>query len=119
MCSLGEYDAYLGGRTLGLGFDSRSLLPVAADGSRDRVPSTAVQMTAPLQAHPKAELESRRTSLCIRSVLGGSLTRSLEGSAVDEIIKIADWKTQSLAERYIGPTTSAPVAASKRQRSQG
>ena len=39
--------------------------------------------------------------------VGGSLSKSLAGAAVDEIMKIGGWKTERAARCYIGPTTSA------------
>eukprot|EP00903_Cladosiphon_okamuranus_P012054 g11318.t1 len=50
--------------------------------------------------------------------VGGSLTKSLEDTAVDAIMHIAGWKTESVAQRNIGPTTSTVAAGSKRQRGQ-
>ena len=41
--------------------------------------------------------------------VGGSLSKSLAGTAVDEIMKIAGCKTEGIARYYIGATTSKTV----------
>ena len=48
----------------------------------------------------------------------GSLSKSLPGTAVDEIVKIGGWKTESVAKYYIGAITSGSVHDSKRKRGQ-
>ena len=62
---------------------------------------------------------------CMHSFrVGGSLSKSLEGTEVDEIMKIGGWKTEQVARYYVGAPTSAPRGAagqkcngvSKRQR---
>ena len=50
--------------------------------------------------------------------VGGFLSKSLAGTAVDEIMKIAGWKTESVAKYYIGATSSGKVLGSKRTRGQ-
>ena len=47
------------------------------------------------------------------------MTKSLAGTAVDEIMKIGGWKTESIAKYYIGSTRSTGVRASKRTRDHG
>ena len=42
------------------------------------------------------------------------MSKSLAGTAVDEIIKIRGWKTERTAKYYIGSTTSTRAPASKR-----
>ena len=49
--------------------------------------------------------------------VGGSLSKSLAGTAV-EIMKIGGWKTESVAKFYIGATSSEKVLGSKRKRGQ-
>ena len=46
----------------------------------------------------------------------GSVSKSLAGTAVDEIMKIGGWKTERTAKYYIGSTTSTRAPASKRTR---
>ena len=46
--------------------------------------------------------------------VGGSLRKSLARTAVDRIIKNGGWKTESIAEQYIGVTSSGQVYGSKR-----
>ena len=50
--------------------------------------------------------------------VGGSLRKSLAGTAVDEVMKIGGWKTERVAWCYVGVTTSA-VATSKGKRDAG
>ena len=75
-------------------------------------------MTATLQGHLRmAGLPDQFTTHYFR--VGGSVTKSLAGTAVDEIMKIGGWKTESIAKDYIGSTTSTGVRASKRTRDHG
>lgn len=48
--------------------------------------------------------------------VGGSLSESLAGTAVDEIMQLAGWRPRKMATSYIGPTTS-DGAKGKRRRS--
>ena len=50
--------------------------------------------------------------------VGGSLCKSLAGTAVDEIMKIGGWKTESVAKNYIGATSSGQLRGSKKKRGQ-
>ena len=78
---------------------------------------TAPRMTAALQAHLGAGGVTDRFTMHSFTV-GGSLSKSLAGTAVDEIMKIGGWKTERVARYYIGATTSA-VATSKGKRDGG
>ena len=51
--------------------------------------------------------------------LGGSETESFECTEVDRIIKIGGWNNESIANYYVGSTTSTGVRASKRARDHG
>ena len=58
--------------------------------------------------------------------VGGSLCKSLAGTAGDEIMKTGGWKTQRVAGHYIGATTSAAATfegkrdwGSRRERDNG
>ena len=51
--------------------------------------------------------------------VGGSLSKSLAGTAVDEIMKIGGWKTERVARYYIGATAGASAATSKRKHDEG
>ena len=54
---------------------------------------------------------------CMHSFrVGGSLSKSLEGTEVDEIMKIGGWKTEQPARYHIGATTSVPARATGRMR---
>ena len=44
---------------------------------------------------------------------------SFAGTAVDKIMKIGGWKTESVSKYYIESTTSTGVRASKRTRDHG
>ena len=68
---------------------------------------TTPRMTAALQAHVRAGgLPDHFTMHSLR--VGGSLSKSLAGTAVDEIMKIGGWKkAEHVARYYIGQTTSA------------
>ena len=48
--------------------------------------------------------------------VGGSLSKALEGTAVDGIMKIGGWKTEQVARYSIGVTTSAPRDAAGQKR---
>ena len=50
--------------------------------------------------------------------VGGSLSKSLAGAAVDEMMKISGWKTESIAKYYVGAVSSGKVHGSKRKRGQ-
>ena len=74
-------------------------------------------MTTALQAHLRAAgLPTHFTMHSFR--VGGFLSKSLAGTAVDEIMKIAGWKTESVAKYYVGATSSGKVPGSKRTRGQ-
>lgn len=46
--------------------------------------------------------------------IGGSLSESHAGTAVDEIAKLGGWEIASMAEQYIGLTTGAANKAKSR-----
>ena len=90
------------------------LFPVAtAVGDRGNLPLPATRTTTALQAHLRAAgLPSQFTMHSFR--VGDSLSKSLAGTAVDEIMKIGGWKKESLATYYIGAIFSGKVLGSKR-----
>ena len=94
------------------------LFPVAtAVGDRGNLPLPATRTTTALQAHLRAAgLPSQFTMHSFR--VGDSLSKSLAGTAVDEIMKIGSWKWKSVAKYYIGATSSGKVLGSKRERGQ-
>lgn len=51
--------------------------------------------------------------------VGGWVSKSLAGTAVDEFVKIRGWKTESISTHYIGSATSAGVRASDKTRDHG
>ena len=63
-------------------------------------------MTASLQGHLRAAgLPHHFTMHPFR--VGGSLRRSMDGTLIEEIMKIGGWITYLMARHYIGPTTGA------------
>ena len=83
------------------------LFPVVErNRERGSVAITAPRTTAALQAHLRAGgLPDDFTMHSCR--VGASLSKSLAGTAVNEIMKIGVWKTERVARCYIGATTSA------------
>ena len=72
------------------------------EGGWGNLPFPAARMTTALQAHLRtAGLPSHFTMHSFR--VGGPFSKSLTGTAVDEIMKIGGWKTESVATYYIGP----------------
>lgn len=120
VCASRCYGVYFGGGALGLGLDDRSFLPGCGGRWQSEQRAVGGGSNDGFAAVAPASGWTSCTQFTMHSFcVGGSLTQSLGGTAVDEIMKIAGWKTQSVAERYIGPTTSDAVAASDRQRSRG
>ena len=105
---------------LAIGWDLTAgyLFPmVDENGGRGTVPLTAPRMTAALQARLRAAGIPGQFRMHLFRV-GGSVSRSLEGTAVDEIMKIGGWKTERVAPYYIGATTGASSATSKSKRDE-
>ena len=77
------------------------LFPVVLpDGHRGGVAFSAPRMVTALQGHLRtAGLPSNFTRHSSRS--GGSLSKSLAGTPMDEIMEIGGWKTVSMARYYI------------------
>jgi len=104
MCAFQAITTYIAAAH-GVGWDlgAGHLFPcVQEDGQRGGLPLTAPQMTAALQAHL---LPAHFTMHSFR--VGGSLSKSLAGTPVDEIMQLGGWKTEAMARHYIGATTSA------------
>ena len=79
---------------------------------------TAPRMTATLQAHLRAGgLPYHFTMHSFR--VGGLLSKSLAGTAVDEIMKIGGWKTERVERYYIGQTTSAGANSERKGKRDG
>ena len=83
-----------------MGWDLRAghLIPVVtAEGGRGRLPLSAACMTATPESHLRAaELPSHLMMHSFR--VGGSLSKSLAGAAVGEIMKIGCRKTETVAK---------------------
>ena len=87
---------------------------VTTEGGRGSQPLAAAGMTASLQTHLRvADLPSHFTMHSFR--VEGSLTRSLAGTAVGEIMKIGGCKTEALA-KYDIVAASTVVAGSRATR---
>ena len=90
---------------------------VDEDRRRETVLLTAYRTTAAQLAHVRAAgIPGQFTMRSFR--VGGSVSRSLEDTAVDEIMKIGGWKTERVAPYYIGATTGASSATSKSKRDE-
>ena len=103
-------------KSIGWDLTKGYLFPVVlADGGRGPVALSAPRMTAALQGHLRAAgMPDHFTMHSFR--VGGSVSKSLAGTAVDEIMKIGGWKTERIAKYYIGSTSSGRVRAPKRKR---
>ena len=64
----------------------------------------------------KEAKEKRKEVLARGWSVGGSVTKSLAGTAVDEIMKIGGWRKENTAKHYVGSTTSTRAPESKRTR---
>ena len=104
--------------TLRIGWDSSEgfLFPVVdPNETRGTVAVSARRMTAGLQMNLRAAgLPDHYSMHSFR--MEGSLSKSLEGTAVDEIMKIGGWKTEQVARYVVGSTTSAPRGAAGQKR---
>ena len=119
ICAVSNVTAYISAaERIGWDLSQGHLFPIVLlDGTRGCAPLTAVQMTAALQGHLRAAgLPHRYTMHSFR--VGGSVAQSLDGTAMDAIMKIAGWRTESVAKRYVGATTSVGATGSKRIRSE-
>ena len=114
----GRYSVHLGAQRMGWDITAGHVFPVVtAEGGRGSLPLPADRMTTALQGHLRAAgLPSHFTMHTFR--VGGYLSKSLNGTAVDEIMKIGGWKTESVAKYYIGATSGGKVHGSKRKRGQ-
>ncbi len=72
------------------------------------LPLSAVQMTAALQAHLRAAgLPTHSTMHSFR--VCGSVSQSLVGTPVDEIMRLGGWESEVMEKKhYTGATTSGP-----------
>ena len=74
-------------------------------------------MVTALQGHLRAA--GRPSNFTLHKFRSGeSLSKSLAGTSMDEIMQIGGWKTESMALYYIGPTTSKILPGAKPQRGQ-
>ena len=104
VCTLRAVTAYISAaERMGWNLTAGHLFPVVtAEGGRGSLLLPAARMTTALQGHLRAAgLPSHFTMHSFR--VGGSLSQSLDGTAVDKIMKIGGWKTESVAKYYTGP----------------
>ena len=108
-------------KAIGWDLSAGYLFPtVKDDGARGTRKYLARAMTVSLQGHLRAaDLPPHFTMHSFR--VGGSLSRSMDGTAIEEIMRIGGWKTELMARHYIGPTTSGgseDPRAKKKQRAR-
>lgn len=114
LCAFKAVTSYISAAyRVGWDLASGHLFPqVSSDGVRSCHSMSSRHMTAALQAHLRAAgLDDHYTMHSFR--VGGSVSRSLKGTAMDEIMKMAGWRTTSVAEHYVGATTSLSSAESR------
>ena len=119
VCAFQAVTAYISAaQRMGWDLTAGHLFPVVtAVGGRSSLPLPAARVTTALQCHlPAAGLPSHFTMHPF--LVAGSLSKSLDGTGVDEIMKIGGWKTGSVAKYYVGATSSGKVHGSKRKCSQ-
>ena len=119
VCAFRAVTAYISAaQRMGWDLNAGHLFPVVtAGGDRGNLPLPPTRMTTALQAHLRAAgLTDHFTMHSLR--VAGSLSKSLAGTAVDEIMQIGGWKTASVAKYYIGATSSEKVLGSNRTRGQ-
>ena len=116
-CAFSGVTEYTSGtQSIMLDLTKSGLFPlVRADGSRGAVLMIAQSLTATLQGHLR--IAGLPDHLAIHSFrVGGSVSKSLAGTVVDEIMKIGGWKAERIAKYYIGSTTSTRFPVTKRTR---
>lgn len=116
ICAFRGVRAYLTAAShLGWDLEQGHLFPdVGPGGSRLSTPVKPSKMAKDLTAHlEQASLPTHYSMHSFR--VGGSLSESLAGTAVDEIMKIGGWQTERMAEHYIGATTSAAAKGKRRK----
>ena len=103
---------------IGWDLNKGHLFPIVLpDGGRGDVALPSPRMVTALQGYLRtAGLPRHFTIYSFRS--GGSLSKSLAGTPMDEIMQMGAWKTESTAQYYVGAATSKGVAGAKRQREQ-
>ena len=119
VCAFRAVTAYISAaQRMGWDLNAGHLFPVVtAGGDRGNLQLPAARMTTALQAHLRAAgLPSHFTMHSFR--VGGFLSKSLAGTAVDEIMQIGGWKTETVAKYYIRATSSEKELGSKRTRDQ-
>ena len=90
---------------------------VSPAGGRGGLPLPTARMTTALQGRlTAAGLPSHFIVYCFR--VGGSLGKSLDETAVDEIETIGGWKMESVAKFYIQATSSGKGRCAKTKRGQ-
>lgn len=98
------------------GISSRSFVLGSAAG---RQPGSAAGQARP---YGRVFVEPRCGTLGSRPIfhlhtnrVGGSLSESLAGTAVDEIMQLAEWRARKVATSYIGATTSEVARGKPKQ----
>ena len=113
VCTFRAVMAYISAaQRMGWNLTAGHLFPVVtAEGDRVSLPLPAARMTTALLGHLRAAgLPSHFTIHPFR--VEGSLSKSLAGTGVDNIMKIDGWKAESVAKYYIGATSIEKVHGS-------
>ena len=119
ICAVRAVDEYiLAAKGVGWDLNIGHFFPeVSSNGGRGQKPLTAEKMTTSLQTHlKKAGLPLHFTMHSFR--VGGSVSKSMAGTTMEEIMQIAGWKTERMARHYVGPVVSSTPPGPKRVREQ-
>ena len=115
LCAFRGVRAYLSAATsLGWDLEQGHLFPeIGQDGERLPHPVKPTKMRENLVAHlGHANLPTHFSMHSFR--VGGSVSESLAGTAVDEIMKLGGWRSERVATNYIGATSSAAAKGKRR-----
>ena len=101
--------------SLGWDLEQGYLFPeILPDGERLPQPVKPAKMKENLVAHlGRASLPTYFSMHSFR--VGGSVSESLAGTALDEIMKLGGWRSERVATAYIGATTSGAAKGQRRQ----
>ena len=82
---------------------------VEADGSKSSSPWSPDKMSAALQSNmSRAGLAEGRNYSMHSFRVGGAVSQTLAGTAIDALMDFVGWKSRGVAQRYVGARMSAP-----------
>eukprot|EP00752_Nemacystus_decipiens_P007886 g7046.t1 len=116
ICAFRGVRAYMSAASsLGWDLEQGHLFPeIGPNGERLAHPVKPAKMKENLVAHlGRANLPKHFSMHSFR--VGGSVSESLAGTAVDEIMKLGGWRSERVAAEYIGTTTSDATKGKRRQ----